>query len=107
MRAFSVAASRIWNAMPTDLKRLSTKATFKWKTKNFCFTFRAWVLSWERAASCEVYSLLADKKHWLHLHTRTMNRHIQDNKNNKNQDWRTFAINITVMYKFIERHSRL
>jgi len=36
-RAFSVAAPRAWNRLPTDLKLLRSTASFKSKLKSFMF----------------------------------------------------------------------
>ena len=37
-RAFSSAAPRLWNALPTDIKRVTTLQTFKKKLKTFLFS---------------------------------------------------------------------
>jgi len=37
-RAFSSAAPRLWNALPTDIKRAATLLTFKKKLKTFLFS---------------------------------------------------------------------
>ena len=37
-RAFSSAASRLWNALPTDIKRAATLLTFTKKLKTFLFS---------------------------------------------------------------------
>jgi len=37
-RAFSSAAPRLWNALPTDIKRAATLLTFKTKLKIFVFS---------------------------------------------------------------------